>query len=139
MKKNLIVAVALLVIFLGSQCLAFRPAVIGGIRDGAALGFIFERTSTSRTSLRLGIEANTGNTPVILFAGGKWFLSNIQGGYPMYLSGGLVGYLGNNRSNAGPYISIVFERLLEITPLFLEVGIDVAGSGKLQLQVGYYF
>lgn len=139
MKKGLIFAAALLVLLLGSECLAFRPAVIGGVRDGTALGLMFERASTSKTALRLGIEANTGNTPVIVFVGGKWFLTNLSGSYPMSLSGGLVGYLGNNHSDAGPYISLVFDRLLDFTPLFLEVGIDVVGSGRLQCQIGYYF
>jgi hypothetical protein len=56
----------------------------------------------------------------------------------MSISGGLVGYLGNN-ATAGPYISLIFDRLLDVSPLFLEVGIDVVKSGRLQFQVGYYF
>ena len=139
MMKNIVFAVALSVILFSSECLAWSPAVIGGIRHGAALGVMFERGTASSATLRLGFEANTSSTPGIVFIGGKWFLNNIRGGFPMFLSGGLVGYLGNNHSAAGPYISLIFERFLDVTPLFLEVGIDVADSGNLQFQMGYYF
>ncbi|MFA5113553.1 MAG: hypothetical protein WC529_04575 [Candidatus Margulisiibacteriota bacterium] len=132
------IAVALLVILFSSECLAYQPAVIGGIRDGLALGLMAENSLNSNTALRFGFEANTSNTPGIVFVGGKWFLSNLRGGSPMFISGGLVGYLGNNTA-AGPYISLIFERLLDVAPLFLEVGIDAAKSGRLQFQVGYYF
>lgn len=124
---------------LGSECFAFRPAVIGGIRDGAALGLMLESGSNDNARLRLGFEANTGNTPGILFIGGKWLLTSIYSRYPMFFSGGLVGYLGNNNSDAGPYVSLIFERLFDVVPLFLEVGVDVVRSGKLQFQAGYYF
>ncbi|MFA4844465.1 MAG: hypothetical protein WC632_05900 [Candidatus Margulisiibacteriota bacterium] len=138
MKKTTISLVAFMVLLLGSSCLAFQPAVIGGIRDGLALGLMAESGLTNGATLRYGFEANTSNTPGILFIGGKWFLTNIRGGSPMSMSGGLVGYLGDH-STAGPYISLIFDRLFEVTPLFLEVGIDVVKSGRLQFQVGYYF
>jgi hypothetical protein len=138
MSKKMVFVIALMVLVLGSSCLASQTAVIGGIRDGVALGLLMESRSTNSTTLRLGFEANTSNTPGIVFVGGKWFLSNISGRYPLFLSGGLVGYLGNG-STAGPYISIIFEPFLDVTPLFLEVGIDVAKSGRLQLQMGYFF
>ena len=139
MKKQIIIALAIFGLLLGSECLAYRPAVIGGIRDGVALGLMAENDLTNGATLRFGFEANTSNTPGILFIGGKWFLTNIRGGSPMYLSGGLVGYLGDSHSTAGPYISVIFERLLDVAPMFLEVGIDVVKTGRLQFQVGYFF
>jgi len=138
MKNQIILTLALLALLMGSECRAFTPAVIGGVRDGAALGLMLENRMTNSTSLRLGVEASTSNSPGIVFVGGKWLLANLRSGSPMFLSGGLVGYLGNH-SEAGPYISLVFERLLDIDPLFLEVGIDVVNSGNLQFQAGYYF
>lgn len=136
--KIRIMSVIGLIVLLGSSCLANQPAVIGGIRDGLALGLMAENDLSNGATLRYGFEANTSNTPGILFVGGKWFLTSLRGGAPMYMSGGLVGYLGNN-SVAGPYISLVFDQLFAVTPLFLEVGIDVVKSGRLQLQAGYYF
>ncbi|MFA6431325.1 MAG: hypothetical protein WCV91_02945 [Candidatus Margulisiibacteriota bacterium] len=135
MVRNVLVAVALMVLLFGSECLAFQPAVIGGVRGGVALGLMLESGLSNSTALRLGFEANTSNTPGIVFVGGKWFLGNV-GRVPMSLSGGLVGYFGN-RAAAGPYISLIFDRFLDVAPLFLEFGIDVVDSGNLQLQLGY--
>ncbi|MFH2034447.1 MAG: hypothetical protein ABIJ26_07080, partial [Candidatus Margulisiibacteriota bacterium] len=127
MRKTTVFAVALMALLLGSSCLAFQPAVIGGIRDGVALGLMAESGLNNNAGLRFGFEANTSNTPGIVFVGGKWFLTNISGGSPMFLGGGLVGYLGSNTA-AGPYVSLIFERFLAVTPLFLECGIDVVKS-----------
>jgi hypothetical protein len=139
MKRNVFTVVALLVLLFGSECFASGPAVIGGIRDGVALGLMGESGLTNGAALRYGFEANTSNTPGIIFVGGKWFLSNLRGGSPMFISGGLIGCFGNNNTAAGPYISMIFERLFDVAPLFLECGIDVVKSGSLQFQVGYYF
>ncbi|MCX5751778.1 MAG: hypothetical protein NT099_08990 [Candidatus Saganbacteria bacterium] len=138
MRKSIVFAVVLLVLLFVTECFAYTPAVIGGVRDGLALGLMLENGPANGVKLRFGLEANTSNTPGIVFIGGKWFLSNINNRYPMFLSGGAVGYLGNH-SEVGPYISLIFERFFDVTPLFLEVGIDVVKSGKLQLQAGYYF
>ncbi len=138
MKNSIVLAAALMILFFASESMAFRPAIIGGIRDGAALGLVVESGSSSNTQLRLGIEANTSSTNGVVFAGGKFFLSNIESRYPMFLSGGIVACLGNNLE-AGPYISVIFERFLDVMPLFLEVGIDVIKTGRLQFQAGYYF
>jgi|SRR3989339_827829 len=137
MIQKRMIGVVFILLLLGSSCFAFRPSVIGGIRDGVGLGLMFESDISKNTTLRFGFEANTSNSPGIAFIGGKWFLSNV-GRFPMSLSGGLVGYFGNN-SAAGPCISLVFDRFLDVKPLFLEFGIDVVNSGKLLLQVGYYF
>jgi hypothetical protein len=134
--KNKVVFISLLVVILGIGCMAYNPAVIGGVRNGTALGLVLE-SGFSDTTIRLGFEANTSNSPII-FAGGKWYLSDIDSRFPMFLSAGLVGYLGSD-NEVGPYISLVFDRFLNITPLFLEVGVDVVSSGKLQVQLGYFF
>jgi hypothetical protein len=138
MKKATVPLVLLMILLLGSVCVASQPAVIGGVRDGVALGLMLESATSNGTTIRLGFEANTSNTPGLVFIGGKWFLSNVSSRFPMYLSGGLVAYLGNY-TTAGPYISLIFDHFLEETPLFLEVGIDVVKSGRLQLQLGYFF
>lgn len=137
MKRSMIAALFVIVL-LSASAFAFKPAVVGGIRDGVALGIMLD-TAVSNPSLRMGVEADTASSPVIGFVGGKWFLNNVRGGFPMYLSGGLVGYLGGREASAGPYISLIFERFLNVEPLFLEAGVDVAGSGHLQLQVGYFY
>jgi len=137
MRKTTISVVAFIILLLGSSCLASQYAIIGGIRNGVALGIMGENNLSQSAGLRFGFEADTSNTPGIVFIGGKWFLSDISNRFPMFLSGGLVGYLGNN-SDAGPYISVIFERFLDVTPLFLEFGIDVVRSGRLQFQAGYY-
>ncbi|MFA6549223.1 MAG: hypothetical protein WCT39_04755 [Candidatus Margulisiibacteriota bacterium] len=138
MKKTIILVTVFISLLWGSSCLASQSAVIGGIRDGVALGLMMENGLSNGTALRFGFEANTSNTPGIVFLGGKWFLRDVVGRFPMYLSGGLVGYLGNN-AEAGPYISLIFNRFLDVAPLFLELGVDVVKSGRLQCQVGYYF
>jgi len=138
MKKIIVLAAIASVVLLSSECLAFKPAVIGGIRDGVALGLMMESDINAKTALRFGAEISTARNPGIIFVGGKFYLTQINSRYPMFLSGGLVGYVGNN-SSAGPYVSVIFERLFDIKPWFLEFGVDVAGSGKLQFQTGYSF
>lgn len=138
MKKTIVSVVALLVL-LGSSCFAFQPSIIGGIRDGVALGLMLESGPAEGATLRMGLEANTSNAPGIVFVGGKWPLRNVSGRFPMSLSGGLVGYMGNNSSQAGPYISVIFDRFLDVSPLSLEFGIDIVNFGRLQCQLAYPF
>jgi len=138
MRKSFVFAILILTLMFCSKSFAARSAVIGGIRDGLALGLVMESDFSSGAKLRFGFEANTSNTPGIVFVGGKWFLRDMENRFPMFLSGGLVGYLGDH-TEAGPYISIIFERFLDVTPLFFEFGIDVVKSGRLQCQIGYYF
>ncbi|MDD5456808.1 MAG: hypothetical protein PHV30_07230, partial [Candidatus Margulisbacteria bacterium] len=103
-----------------------------------ALGIVMENNAPNYEPLRFGFEANTSNTPVVAFIGGKWFLSNVDSKYPMFMSAGLIGNFGNN-SNVGVFISLIFQRFLDIKPLFLEVGVDAMNSGSVQVQAGYYF
>ena len=139
MKKNIILIVLSLVLSLGSVSMAYSTAVIGGIRNGTALGLMLENNTGYSPALRMGIEADTSSDfPAIAFIGGKWLLTDINNQYPMSISGGLVGYLGSSAA-LGPYVSLVFDRFLAISPLFLEIGIDVLSSGRMQVQLGYFF
>jgi hypothetical protein len=139
MKRNILIVSALAVLMLGSSCLAYTPSVIGGVRDGTALGIVLESGMTERSMVRLGFEADTSSTPGIFFVGGKWFVSDLNNSkYPMYISGGLVSYLGNN-TEVGPFVSLIFERFMDVSPLYFEIGVDSVKSGRLQFQLGYNF
>jgi len=138
LKDFTIFVIVLVLLLMGSAGFAAQKGVIGGIRSGAALGLMMESGLSNSAMLRFGFEANTSNTPGIIFLGGKWLLSNVSNRTPMSLSGGLVGYLGNN-TEVGPYISLIFDNFFDVIPLFLEVGVDVVNHGNLQLQAGYYF
>ena len=67
MKKNIVFVIVLFIIFFGSECLAYKPAIMGGIRSGAALGLMFESNITTSATLRLGVEGNTSDTSVLAF------------------------------------------------------------------------
>lgn len=139
MKKNIIIVSAISILLMGSLGVAYTPSVIGGVRDGAALGIVLEHGLTNRAAVRLGLEVNTSDSHGIFFLGGKWLVADVNNGrYPMYISGGIIGSLGNT-SEIGPYVSLIFERFLDITPLYFEVGVDSIKTGRLQFQAGYNF
>ena len=129
--------VLMVLLLIGNGVLAMQPAVIGGIRDGLALGMMLEDGIAKNVAIRGGIEASTGKQPLILFFGGKFYLTNIGKKIPLSFGLGFVGYTGNKGTDAGISLSFIFERLFDIKPLFFEVGVDVAGSGRLLAQVGY--
>jgi hypothetical protein len=52
MRKIILIVVTLLVVLFSSECLAYQPAVIGGIRDGLALGLMAESSLSGSTALR---------------------------------------------------------------------------------------
>jgi len=135
--KKVFVFMAMLLLLFGQGAWAVYPAVVGGIRDGLALGVMLEDSIARNVAIRGGIEANTGRQPLILFFGGKFYLTNIGRKIPMSLGLAFIGYTGNKGTDGGISISFIFERLFDINPLFFEAGIDVAGSGRLQAQVGY--
>lgn len=110
--------------------------IVGGIRDGAAIGLQLESAAARNLTVRGGIEFCTGKQPLIAFLGGKIPLTSL-GRMPLSLGLGVVGYFGGDKTDAGLSLSFIFSRFLEVTPLFLEVGIDVAGQGRLVAQVGY--
>jgi hypothetical protein len=134
MKKTLVVGCLLLVV--SSSVWAATTEIVGGIRDGAALGLQLESAAARNLTVRGGIEFCTGKQPVIAFLGGKIPLTSL-GRMPLALGIGFVGYFGSNKTDAGVSLTFIFNRFLEITPLFLEVGVDVAGQGRLVAQLGY--
>ncbi|OGC04844.1 hypothetical protein A2276_02635 [candidate division WOR-1 bacterium RIFOXYA12_FULL_43_27] len=134
--------ISLLIVFfllLSSSVWALQPAVIGGVRGGLAVGLMADENMNKNVGIRFGAEAATGSRPLILFFGGKFHLQNISGRYPMAFGLGLVGKFGNNNSDAGVSVSLIFDRPFDVEPLFFEAGVDVAGSGGIQLQAGYKF
>jgi len=138
MNKKLSIAALLFVLLLGQSAFAMRSAIIGGIRDGLAIGIMGEENTPSNIGIRFGAEACTGKNPVVLFLGGKKYLTTLSANTPLSLGFGLVAYAGSN-TEAGISVSAIFDRAFGVPPLFVEVGIDVAGSGKLQAQVGYRY
>jgi hypothetical protein len=134
MKKLLVVCSLLLVV--GSLANAAVPEIVGGIRDGAAIGLQLESGVAKNLTLRGALEFDSGSQPVIGCLGVKVPLSAV-GRMPLALGLGLVGYFGNGHSEAGVAVSFIFNRFLDVEPLFLETGIDVAGQGRLQAQLGY--
>jgi len=134
MKKLAIVSCLLLVV--SSMACAAVPEIVGGIRDGAALGMQLESSVAKNLTLRGGLEFCSGKQPFIAYFGGKIPLTGI-GRMPLGLGVGLVGYFGNDKTDLGLSLSFIFSNFLDINPLFLEVGIDAAGSGRLLAQLGY--
>jgi hypothetical protein len=135
MKKTAVV-LSVLVLFAGSV-FAMQPEIIGGIRDGLALGIMADAPVARNAGVRFGIEANTGGQPIIAFFGGKFFLTN-TGGSPMYFGLGAVAYTGEkDKTDVGASLSVIFNRAFNINPLFVEFGIDVADSARVQAQAGY--
>ena len=133
--KN-IIAILMTVVVLSGAAFAMQPSIIGGIRDGLALGMMIEGPLARNVGFRMGAEGNTGRQPLVAFAGGKFYLGNL--GYSSFSLGlGAVVYAGNNHTDVGVSVSAIFNNLMRVKPLFLEIGIDVAGPGRLQAQLGY--
>ncbi len=133
--KKLLVLFVLTVIVAGSA-LAMVPEVIGGIRDGLAIGIMAENPVAKGVTFRFGAEANTGKQPIILFAGGKFYMSSF-GSSPMYLGAGAVAYNGDSKTDFGVALSLVFNRAFGVDPMFVECGIDFANTARVQAQLGY--
>ena len=136
--KNLIAVLVLLTLIVSQASWGLHTAVLGGVRGGLAVGVQIEDGFSHNIDYRLGIEANTGKNPLILFGSGKVYLTEVSSGIPLSLNLGLVGYAGG-ASNMGLTLSFIFDNPFYIQPMFIEAGIDVAGSGKLIAQVGYRF
>lgn len=136
MKKLAFVLLASLFLWAG-MANAVQLELIGGIRDGLAFGIMGEQNVARNLGLRYGIEANTGKQPVIAFIGGKFYLTDFRREMPLSLGAGFVGYMGNNKNDYGISLSLIINRAFNVKPLFIEAGIDVAGQGRLQLQIGY--
>jgi len=134
MKRLLVVSCLLLMV--SSASLAAVPEIVGGVRDGLAIGLQLESGVAKNLTVRGGIEFNSGKQPVVAFLGGKIPLTSL-GRMPLALGLGLVGYFGDNHTDAGFSLSFVFARFLDVEPLFLELGVDVAGHGRPMAQFGY--
>ena len=132
--KRLVVASILCLV--ASSCVwAIQPEVVGGVRDGLAVGIMGEQSIAKNAALRFGVEADTGKQPLILFVEGKFHLTYL-GKVPMALAAGLVGYAGNE-SKFGLGLALVFNRIFDVEPLFAEAGVDIADTGRIRAQVGY--
>ena len=94
-----------------------------------------ENPIAKNAALRFGVEACTGKQPLILFVEGKFYLTNF-GSSPMSLGAGLVGYAGNE-SRFGLGLALIFNNAFNVVPLFAEVGVDIAETGRLRAQLGY--
>jgi hypothetical protein len=134
MRKILLVSLALLIL-IGSNAMAMQPAIIGGVRDGLALGIMADNQMGRNFGMRLGVEANTGKQALIAFLGGKFYLAYV-GRMPMSLGICGVGYFGDTQS-LGFGISLIFNRAFGVRPMFLEFGVDVADDARAQVQLGY--
>jgi hypothetical protein len=133
--RKLVLAICLLLV-VGFSAQAMQPAVIGGIRDGLAVGIMADAPLARSAGIRFGIEANTGNHPILVFFGGKFYLTSMNR-FPLSLGLGAVAYTGDNDTDVGASISLIIDRAFDIEPLFAEIGIDIADSGRLQAQLGY--
>ncbi len=143
MKKQIISILVLSLIIFGtsiSMCATspFQFAVEGGYRDGAAIGLLAQTPIVKGIKARLGVEASTSSSPFIIFAGGKFFLLDVQHKYPLSGHLGLISYLGNT-STFGLTGSLILEEIFNVKPLFCEAGIDIVNTIKFQVQLGYYF
>lgn len=135
-RKRVYLVISCLLLVLCSSSYAAVPELLGGVRDGAAIGLQLEDRVARNLSLRGCIEFNSGRQPIIACLGGKFPLTSI-GQMSLSLGLGLVGYFGNNKNDFGVSLTFIFNRFLDIKPLFLELGIDAAGPGRLLAQLGY--
>lgn len=134
MKKLIIVLICFIAVATAS--FAAVPEIVGGVRDGLAVGLQLENAVARNLTLRGAIEFDSGKQPVILSLGGKVPLTSI-GRMPLALGLGFVGYFGNNKNDVGFSLTFIMSQFLDIQPLFLELGVDVAGSGRPVVQFGY--
>lgn len=134
MKKIIVISCLLLVISCSAR--AMQPIVVGGIRDGLAVGIMAKNSIARNVALRFGVEANTGKQPLIVFFGGKFYLTSM-GSSPMSFGVGAVAYSGGDKTDAGLSLSLIFDRAFNVYPLVFECGVDVADKGRLLAQFGY--
>ncbi len=134
MRRLVLVAVSVMLFV--SSAFAFQPAIIGGVRDGLAIGIMGSSSIARNVALRVGLEATTGSAPIMAFLGGKFYLG-AMGRMPLSLGLSAVAYAGSSSSEFGFGISAILDRAFGVRPMFLEAGIDIASSAKAQIQVGY--
>ncbi len=139
MRRITLAAAGILAFMITQSAIAFDLGILGGVRDGVAIGVIAEEQIARNVGIRFGAEACTGKKPIILFLGSKISLTRLGKKIPLSLGVGLVAYGGSDRTAAGVSVSAIFDRVFPSVPLFIEVGVDAADSGKLQAQAGYRF
>ncbi len=135
MKK--VVLGCFLIALLYGSAQAAQLSVLGGVRDGLAIGIMGDQSVARNVGLRYGVEADTGNQPVIAFLGGKFYLTNVARQLPLSLGAGVVAYVGQGKTTAGLSLSLIIERAFNLPQLFIETGIDACDQGRFQLQLGY--
>lgn len=141
MKKLLTVTFTILALVNSSW--AVHTAIIGGVRDGMALGMLVNEHVNDNLMYRFGVEGSTGDdlsfsgvSPLILFAGGSLHLMDL-GWSPVSLGLEIVGEYGNN-TEYGPAVSLIINKLYNQDPWFFELGVDYLGKhGHVVAQVGY--
>jgi len=135
--KKIIIAILGLMLLVGAS-FALQPEIIGGVRDGLAAGVMIEHSLGQNYGMRMGIEANTGKQPVVIFLGGKFYLGNLSYNTPFSLGLAGVGYVGSGSTNAlGIGISGIINNAFGIKPMFVEFGVDVVNTARGVLQLGY--
>lgn len=133
-----LVAMVLCLLLLSSVAFAVDIAIITGMRDGLAIGITIDQETGEAIAARYGIELSDGAKPVIAFIGGKTFLTEVQSIYPLYISGGLVGYVGDGDTKVGLSLSVILDEVFGIDLLSIETGIDaLADDSKIQIQAIY--
>lgn len=137
--KNIIIVSALILLF-SSASFAMQPSLLFGVRDGAAFGIMADQYLGANAGLRFGAEVNSSDKPIVMFAGGRFYLVNLGKRSTLSLGVGVVNYSGSNSSDTGLSISMIFDRVFDGAPkLFIESGLDLGAKTKLQLQLGYKF
>lgn len=145
MKKALLILVSLLLAAQAS--LASHTSMIGGLRDGLALGLLVEEHLNHDLMYRYSVEASTGedtsfqgDNPFVLSGGGRLRLGKF-GTSPVWGALGVTGNFGNN-TEIGLTLSLIFEKINDQDPLFLEAGLDWFNDpshAHAQVQIGYRF
>jgi len=136
MKKIFTVILGLLLL-VGSS-FALQPEIVGGVRDGLAVGIMTDHQMGRSWGMRMGVEATTGKQPLILFLGGKFYLSNISYNSLLSLGVHVVGYMGStSNNNVGFGVSGIINNAFGVKPMFVELGVDVVGTARGVVQLGY--
>ena len=136
MKKIFTVILGLLLL-VGSS-FALQPEIVGGVRDGLAVGIMTDHQMGRSWGMRMGVEATTGKQPLILFLGGKFYLSNISYNSLLSLGVHVVGYMGStSNNNVGFGVYGIINNAFGVKPMFVELGVDVVGTARGVVQLGY--
>jgi hypothetical protein len=133
----------LTVLLLSGIALADHTSIIGGFRDGMALGMRVDYHLNDRFILHSGLEASTGedftadgDNPLVLFAGGRTPIGKF-GWSPVFWGLEGVGNFGVN-TELGFSTYLVWENLYQQEPLYLQAGLDnFSRHSHVIVQLGY--